>query len=244
MQAPKPGEQLPLPFEVVVMAGGKGERMRPLTQDLPKPLLDLAGKPIAEHMIRRFNRFGVKHFTFCVNYLGDKIEAHFGDGKRFRSEISYLHEQEPLGTIGGLSLKQDFKFNDLLVINGDLLTTINFERFYTFFLDQDADMAVATIPYTVNLPYGILDLEEDRSVTAVREKPSFTYHINSGIYLMRRETCRLIPSGTRFDAVDLIDHALACGLKVASYPLLEYWIDIGQMEDYRKAQKDIQFLEL
>lgn len=244
LQRPEAGDHLPLPFEVIMMAGGKGERMRPLTQDVPKPLLELGGKPIAEHMIRRLSKFGVKYFTFCVNYLGDKIENHFGDGKRFRAEISYLYENEPLGTIGGLSMKDDFKFNDILVINGDLLTTINFEKFYTHFLDQDADLAVATIPYSISLPYGILDLDENRDVISVREKPAFTYHINSGIYLMRRDTCNLIPKATRFDAVDLIEVAMQKQLKVISYPLLEYWIDIGQMEDYRKAQKDIQFLDI
>src|SRR5262249_14110342 len=111
-------------------------------------------------------------------------------------------------------------------------------------LEEDADLAVATIPYSISLPYGILDLDENRNVASVREKPTFTYEINAGIYLMRRDTCNLIPKGTRFDAVELIEVAMQKKLKVVSYPLLEYWIDIGQMEDYRKAQKDIQFLDI
>jgi NDP-sugar pyrophosphorylase family protein len=130
------------------------------------------------------------------------------------------------------------------VINGDLLTTINFERFYSFYLEEDADLAVATIPYRVNLPFGIFEVDDKHAISSIKEKPTFTYHINSGIYLIRRELLELIPPNRRFDAIDLIETAVRKGLKVSSFPLLDYWIDIGQMEDYQKAQEDIQFLDL
>lgn len=233
-----------LPFEVIIMAGGKGERLKPLTQDTPKPLLKVGDRPIVEYSLQRLRKAGVTDFTFCVNYLGEKIQNWFGDGTKWKANFSYLFEQKPLGTIGGARLKKKFRFNDLLVINGDLLTTINFERFYLFFIEEEADLAIATIPYRTSLPYGILQLSDSNAVLSVEEKPTYTYHINTGIYFLRRELLSLIPEGKRFDAVDLIQEALKQNLKVASFPLLEYWIDIGQMADYEKAQKDVQFLDL
>jgi NDP-sugar pyrophosphorylase family protein len=233
-----------LPFEAIVMAGGRGERLHPLTADCPKPLLPLAGQPIVGYTIKRLRDAGVKNFTFCVNYMAEQIEAHFGNGEAWRAEFEYLLEKEPLGTIGGAALKENFRYEDLLVINGDLLTTIHFDRFYAFYLEEDAHLAIATIPYRVNLPYGILELDSDQVVQGVREKPTFTYRINTGIYMMRRELLDLIPRNTRFDAIELIEVALDKGLKVVSYPLHDYWIDIGQIEDYRKAQEDILFLDL
>ena len=234
----------PLPFEVVIMAGGRGERLTPLTDSIPKPLLNVGGKPIVEHNLDRLCKMGIRHFTFCLNYKGDQIRDYFGDGASRKVNITYIDEQEPYGTIGGVSLKTDFTFEDLLVINGDLLTNINFEQFYFFFVKEDIDLAVATIPYQTNLPFGILEISEENAVQSIREKPSFTYYINTGIYFMKREVISLIPKNSRFDAVELIQAALAAGFKVSSFPLLDYWIDIGQLEDYQKAQKDIKFLNL
>ena len=172
------------------------------------------------------------------------IQKHFGNGENWGAEFSYIYEQQPLGTIGGAALKEEFHYNDLLGINGDLLTTINFDRFYAFFIEEEADMAIATIPYRVNLPYGILESNDRNEVQSIREKPTYTYLINTGIYFVRREMLELIPSGERFDAVDLIEKAMQLGKKISSFPLLDYWIDIGQMDDYHKAQEDVQFLDL
>ena len=119
-----------LPFEVIIMAGGRGERLKPLTEELPKPLLPVANKPIVQYSVERLKKAGVKNITFCVNYLGEEIKKVFGDGKKEGLDIRYIFEQEPLGTIGGARLKKDFRFEDVLVINGDLLTTINFEKFF------------------------------------------------------------------------------------------------------------------
>lgn len=234
----------PLPFEVVIMAGGRGERLAPLTDTLPKPLLDVGGKPIVEYNVERLRKMGIQHFTFCLNYKGEMVRDYFGDGEDREATIQYIEEQEPYGTIGGVSLKTDFAYEDLLVINGDLLTNINFEQFYDFFVEEDADMAVATIPYQINLPYGILQISEDYEVESIKEKPSYTYYINTGIYFLKREIISLIPKNQRFDAIELIQAAMAHGCKVSSFPLLDYWVDIGQMEDYHKAQKDIKFLNL
>lgn len=226
------------------MAGGRGERLAPLTDTCPKPLLKVGDRPIVEYSVQRLVDTGVTDFTFCVNYLGDMIQDHFGDGEEWRVKFSYLHEPEPLGTIGGVSLKEKFRFEDILVINGDLLTTINFERFYAFFIEEEADMAIATIPYRVNLPYGILEQDSEHHVHSIKEKPTFTYHINTGIYFVRRDLLDLLTRGQRCDAVELIDLAMKNDRKVSAFPLLDYWIDIGQMEDYQKAQEDIQYLDL
>jgi NDP-sugar pyrophosphorylase family protein len=226
------------------MAGGRGERLAPLTDTLPKPLLDVGGKPIVEHTLERLMKLGIKNFTFCLNYKGEMVRDYFGNGENREVEIQYIEESEPFGTIGGVSLKTEFEYEDLLVINGDLLTNINFEQFYDFFVEEDADLAVATIPYQVNLPYGILTISDENEVESIKEKPSFTYHINTGIYFLKREIIDLIPKNQRFDAIDLIQTAMAKDYKVSSFPLLDYWVDIGQMEDYHKAQKDIKFLNL
>lgn len=226
------------------MAGGRGERLSPLTDNLPKPLVKVGGRPILEYSIQRLKNAGVKHFTFCLNHFGDQIARHFGEGDKWGLNFEYIFEPKPLGTIGGAALKERFVYNDVLVINGDLLTTINFERFFAFYVEEDADMAVATIPYRLNLPYGIFEVDDHHEIGSIKEKPTFTYHINSGIYFIRRELLSLIPNHERFDAVELIDTAMRHGKKVCSFPLLDYWIDIGQMEDYQKAQEDVQFLDL
>lgn len=226
------------------MAGGRGERLAPLTDTCPKPLLKVGDKPIVEYSISRLIDTGVTDFTFCVNYLGDMIKDHFGDGSNWRVQFDYIHEPEALGTIGGVSLKENFRFEDILVINGDLLTTINFERFYAFFIEEEADMAIATIPYRVNLPYGILEQSSNHEVQSIREKPNYTYYINTGIYFVRRDLLDLLPQGERYDAVDLIELAMQNERKVSAFHLMDYWIDIGQMEDYQKAQEDILFLDL
>ena len=218
--------------------------MGPLTANCPKPLLDVGGKPIVEYSIQRLIQAGVRDFTFCINYLGEMIRDHFGTGEAWSVAIDYIQEQKPLGTLGGACLKSDYKFEDLLIINGDLLTSINFEKFYRFFIEQDADMAVATIPYRTNLPYGILDQNEDHQVTRIQEKPTYTHHINTGIYFIRKELLDQVPLHQHFDAVELIEIALKSDKKVSAFPLLDYWMDIGQIEDYHKAQEDIQYLYL
>ena len=240
---PVTGEKGPtLPFEAIIMAGGKGERLKPLTDAIPKPLLPVGGKPIVRYSVESLLKAGLKDITFIVNYFGDKIQAEFGDGKKEKASFDYIFENEPLGTIGGLSLKNNFKFQDILVMNGDLLTTIHFDKFFMFYLEEDADIAVAVIPYRLNLPFGIFEIGEKNEILSTREKPAFTYYINTGIYLMKREVIHMIPENQTFDAIDLVELARAQGLKVSAFPLLDYWIDIGQAEDYQKAQKDIQFL--
>ncbi len=233
-----------LPLDVVIMAGGKGERLMPLTRSIPKPLLPVGGKPIVEYSLIRLCRAGVKEFTFCVNHQGEKVREYFGDGKDRKINIGYIFESEPLGTIGGAALKDDYKYEDILVINGDLLTTINFERLYLKFLDDKADITVATIPYRIKLPYGIFEIDGDDEIKSIQEKPTYTYFINAGIYLMKQHVLKHIPADIRFDAIQLLNEAIGKGLSVTTFPVLDYWIDVGQQEDYEKAQKDIDFLDI
>lgn len=232
-----------LPFDVIIMAGGRGERLSPLTDELPKPLVKVGQRPIVEYSILRLKKAGARHFTFCVNHMGDQVARHFGDGSAWGLRFDYIFEPKPLGTVGGVALKEDFAYQDLLVINCDLLTTINFEKFFAFYIEEDADLAVATVPYRVNLPYGIVDVDDHLCIQGIKEKPTFTYHINCGIYFMRRELLQLIPRDRRFDAIELMEIAMKAQCKVVSFPVLEYWLDIGKMDDYHKAQEDVQFLD-
>jgi dTDP-glucose pyrophosphorylase len=232
-----------LPIDVVLMAGGVGERLKPLTETVPKPLLPVGGKPIIEHNIDRLIRFGVQHIRISIRYLGEKIEIYFGDGSSKNVRISYLKEDQPMGTIGALSLIKDFEHDAIIVMNSDLLTNIDYEGLYRQFIADDAVMCVATIPYKINVPYAIVEVDESK-ITSLKEKPTFTYYANAGIYLLKKKVLSYIPENTRFDAPELLELLINKGEKVTSYSILEYWLDIGKHEDYKKAQEDIKHLNL
>jgi len=228
-----------LPLDAVIMAGGRGERLRPLTDDIPKPLLPVGGTPIMEHNVNRLSRYGVDDLWISVNYRGDQIREHFGDGATRSMRIQYIEERQPLGTAGSLALAEDLRHDTVLLMNSDLLTNIDFEDFFLFFRKEQADMAVACIPHKVTLPYAVMETR-GTLVTGLREKPTYTYFANAGMYLMRREVIDLIPTGSPFNATDLMDAVIAKGGKVASYAFNGYWLDIGRHEDYVKAQEDVQ----
>jgi dTDP-glucose pyrophosphorylase len=230
-----------LPCDVVLMAGGKGTRLLPLTETTPKPLLQLGEKPLIETNLDRLISFGVKNFHISINYLGEQIKNYIGDGKNKNLNIHYVSEDNPLGTIGSLSLIDNFSNDHVLVMNSDLLTSIDFEDFMIDFLSEDCEMSIVGIPYQVNIPYGVLDTQ-DKKVLGINEKPSFTFYSNGGIYLLKRSVIDLIPKNTFFNATDLIDKLIENKLNVRSYPLMEYWMDIGNHADYKKAQNDIKHL--
>ncbi len=229
-----------LPLDVVIMAGGRGERLRPLTDHTPKPLLPLGEKPIVEHNVDRLLACGIGHITFSVRYLSEQIRAYFGEGTSKNTRIDYVEETIPLGTIGAVSLA-DLTHDTVLVMNSDLFTNINFEEFYLHFLRNEADMAVASIPYNVSVPYAVMKTEGNR-VVAFQEKPTYTYYSNAGIYLIRRSVIKEIPAGVRYDATDLMQHLINTGRRVTSFPIVGYWIDIGKPEDYKKAQDFIRYI--
>lgn len=232
-----------LPLDAVIMAGGRGRRLKPLTNDTPKPLLKIGEKPIIEHNIDRLIKFGIDDLWLTIRYLGHQIENFFGDGGKKAIAINYVYEEKPLGTAGALSLMNDFQHEHLLVMNSDLLTNIDFEEFYLHFLEEDADLAIAAIPYSVDIPYAVLETS-DNKVVSFKEKPTYTYHSNAGIYLLKKSLLRFIPKDSFFDITDLIDTLINNGKKVVTFPFSNYWLDIGKPEDFEKAQEDIKHIKI
>jgi dTDP-glucose pyrophosphorylase len=232
-----------LPVDALIMAGGRGERLRPLTDYTPKPLLTVGNKPIIEHNIDRLNLFGIDDIWISLRYLGQQLEDFFKDGSSKDIRIKYVHEIEPLGTAGALSLINDFKHDHILLMNSDLLTNIDFEDFYLFFEENEADFVVACIPYQVNVPYAVMETRE-KMVTGFKEKPTYTHYSNAGIYLMKREVLNVIPKNQEFNATDLMNILIQTDKSVLAYPLVGYWLDIGRHEDFQKAQQDINQIKL
>lgn len=224
-----------LPIDAVLMAGGKGERLRPLTEKMPKPLLPVGGKAIIDHNVDRLIDNGVKHINVTVNYLGEQIEEHFLEP---RGEIKVQTVREPrfLGTIGSVKFVKEFYNETILVMNSDLFTNINYEDFYLHFKEHDAEMSVAAVPYTVSVPYGIFDLE-GRNILGLVEKPTYNYYANAGIYLIKRSALDEIPNDTFFNATDLIEKLIEKKKRVIRFPLNGTWIDIGNPQEYQKANE-------
>ncbi len=232
-----------LPVDSVIVAGGRGKRLQPLTDNLPKPLLKVGDKPILEYNIDRLTSFGVRNFHISVKYLSEKIVTYFGNGVDKNININYLHEDKALGTMGSVSLIDQVGHDIVLVMNSDLLTTIDYEDFYCAFIDSGADMAVATTSYIVDVPYAILETQKD-NLTAFKEKPTYSYQSNAGIYLIKREVLKVIPYNKYYDATDLMEDLIKNNRKIITFPILGYWLDIGKHEDYKKAQRDINHLKL
>lgn len=230
-----------LPLHAVIMAGGRGERLRPLTDHTPKSMLPLGDKPIIEHNIDRIVSFGIEAITISVRYLSDQIINYFGDGSAKGITIQYIEEDEPLGTIGSLAQINKIEHEAILVLNSDVFTNIDFEDFYMTFENANADMAVASIPYSVDIPYAIMELD-DNCITSFREKPKNTYYANAGIYLIKKKSLTLIPKNSFFNATDLMASIIANHGKLIHSPITGYWIDIGKHDDYNKAKEIIRHL--
>lgn len=233
-----------LPVDCLIMAGGRGERLKPITDEIPKPLVVIGSKPILEHNIDRLRQCLVKNITLSIRYKGEKIKEYFGTGEAKNIHIGYVTENEPLGTIGALSLIENFRNDNILVMNSDLLTNIDLPDFFDFFISQKAEMAVATIPYKVSVPYAVLETMEFNLVKSFNEKPEYTYYSNAGIYLISKKLVRLIPKNKKFDATDLMQAVIDNKMKLVSYPILGYWLDIGNHKDYEKAKEDIKHIQI
>lgn len=232
-----------LPVDAVMMAGGKGERLRPLTEKIPKPLLPVGDKAIIEHNIDRLISFGIDDFWISIRYLGEQIESFFKEGPLRNVSINFVKENEPLGTIGAISSIDNFVHDFILVTNSDILTNLDYEDFFLSFIKSGADFSVVTIPYEVNVPYAVLETNNGH-IVSFKEKPTYTYYSNGGIYLMKRSVIKNIPKATFFNATDLMEKLIKDGGKVHSYPLHAYWLDIGRMEDYNRAQADIKHIKI
>lgn len=231
-----------LPVDAVLMAGGKGERLRPLTEKTPKPLLPVGNKAIIDYNIDRLISYGINHINVTVNYLGDQLEEHFIK-PRNEVKIKTIREPKFLGTIGSIRFIPEF-FNDtILVMNSDLFTNINYEDFYLHFKEHDADMSVAAVPYNVDIPLGILNLD-GCSIIGLSEKPHYGYYANAGIYLIRSSVLELIPKDTMFHSTNLVEALIATGKKVIHFPIGGTWIDIGTPLEYRRANDLVKYIDL
>jgi dTDP-glucose pyrophosphorylase len=224
------------PLHAVIMAGGFGERLRPLTSDLPKPMLPVGGRPLMEQVIGQLRDAGVRRVCVSTRYKAEKITEHFGDGRDFGVEINYLTEDQPLGTAGALSLMSPTR-EPLLVVNGDVLTRVDFRAMLKFHREHHAHLTVGVRQYGLRVPYGVVE-HDGPHVTGIREKPLLQFLVNAGVYLLEPEAHRHIPSGQRFDMTDLVPRLLDNKLTVVSFPIVEYWVDIGEHADYARAQMD------
>lgn len=230
-----------LPIDAVLMAGGKGERLRPLTDKTPKPLLPVGDKAIIDHNIDRLISYGVQHISVTVNYLKEQIEEHFAQPHN-GIQVQTVREPKFLGTIGSIKFVREFYNDTVLVMNSDLFTNINYEDFYLHFEEHDAEMSVAAVPYTVSVPYGIFNLK-GRDIQGLIEKPTYNYYANAGIYLIKKSALKEIPEDTFFNATDLIEKLIAERKKVIRFPLNGTWIDIGNPQEYQKANELVNHLK-
>lgn len=224
-------------FTAVIMAGGYGKRLMPLTTDTPKPLLPVGDRPLMERTIERMRRAGIRRVNVATHYLSDKITNHFGDGREFGVEMHYVTEDRPLGTAGALRLMEP-PTGPLLVVNGDILTGVNYQDMLAYHRENGAIATVGVRKYDVEVPYGVIDCS-GVAVSALREKPVQQFMVNAGMYLLDPAAVAYIPEGERFDMTDLIQRLLAEGRKVVAFPVVEYWLDIGKPADYERAQKDV-----
>ncbi len=227
-----------LPVRAVVMAGGYGTRLQPLTEGVPKPMLPIGDRPLLERIVRRLGEAGIHHVQLTTHHQAEAIAAHFGDGARFGIDIRYTNEEEPLGTAGALALLEEAE-EPILVMNGDILTAVDFSALLHFHREHRADMTVAVRPYEVRVPYGIVETSGEK-VVGISEKPLLKAFVNAGIYLLEPHVRRHVPAGEASDMTHLIERLVAGGERVVSFPLREYWIDIGQPEDYEQALLDLE----
>ena len=231
-----------LPLECVIMAGGRGKRLSPLTDSVPKPMLLLANKPIIEYNIDRLISYGIKKIYISVNYLGKQIESYFGDGSSKGIQIEYIWEDKPLGTAGSLSLVSEFKTDHIILMNSDLFTNVDFEGMYLKLINTEADMVVASSEYKIDVPFAVFE-SENQKVKSFKEKPSYIYHSNAGVYLFKKELINRIQKNTYFDITDLMDEIINNGGQLLHDPIRGYWIDIGKIDDYERAQDFIKHLK-
>lgn len=224
-----------LTLQAVIMAGGPGTRLRPLTETLPKPMLPVGGRPLMEITIEQLRTAGIKRVSVSTHFNGEKITEHFGDGREFGVEINYVAEEQPLGTAGALGLLER-PTGTMLVINGDILTDVNFRTMLAFHREHQADLTMAVRRYDVQVPYGVVECQ-GTSVRRMSEKPTLGFLVNAGIYLLEPSVHEFIPTGERFDMTELIQRLLDGGRSVVSFPIREYWLDVGQHADYVSAQE-------
>ncbi|MDB5866721.1 MAG: alcohol dehydrogenase [Betaproteobacteria bacterium] len=219
---------------VVLMAGGMGNRLRPLTNDCPKPMLKIGNKPLLETILENFLEFGFRRFHISVNYMADVVKTHCGDGSRWGAEITYLHEDQGLGTAGALSLMPERPSAPILVMNADVLTKVNFSQLLDFHLSHAAQATMCVREYDFQVPYGVVKIDQHR-IVGIDEKPVHRFFVNAGIYVLEPDALAEIPANTRFDMPMLFHKLIERKRETAVFPVREYWVDIGHLADYDRA---------
>jgi dTDP-glucose pyrophosphorylase len=224
----------PLEITAVLMAGGRGDRLRPMTDKVPKPMLPVGGRPILEIILRQLASCGIRDFVITTWFLPERIQEHFGDGSAFGVRIKYLQEEEALGTAGALSLLGEEASDPVLVMNGDVLTRLDFGRMVDYHRDRGAEMTVAVRRYAMQIPYGLVRLEQ-QEIAGFEEKPVLEYPVSGGIYLLSRSGLALIPERRPCDMPQVVELLLSRGRRVVAFPIEDYWIDIGRVSDFERA---------
>ena len=222
------------PNTVVIMAGGKGERLKHLTSNCPKPMLQVGGKPILEIILEQCIEVGFREFYFSVNYLKEQIKDYFGDGTSWKVNIQYLEEDKPMGTAGGLSLLPSMPEHPLLVLNGDVLTRVDYGRLLNFHAEHEASATLCVQEHTTRIPYGVVRMD-DVMVQAIEEKPVLSNYVNAGIYLLEPSLLELVPSDQLFNMPQLLEKAVGEQYRVSAFPIHEYWLDVGLPETFEQA---------
>lgn len=222
---------------IVLMLGGLGMRLRPLTETVPKPMLKVGNKPILETIVNHLAEQGFSEFYFCINYLGEQIRQYFGNGEKWGINIQYIEEDSPLGTAGALSLLPSQPDQDFIVMNGDLLTKVDITALLGFHQENKNLITACVREHSQQVPYGVIEFNDGR-VSQITEKPLYKYFVNAGIYALSPEVFKCLDFKGYYDMPNLMDDLLAKELPVGGFPLTEYWMDIGQMPDFERAQTD------
>jgi len=227
----------PLENHVIFMAGGLGSRLRPMTDDTPKPLLTVGQKPLLETTLETFIEHGFQHFHMSVNYKADQIMQHFGDGESWGIDIDYLKEDHQLGTAGALGLLPKFPEKPILVMNADVLTKANFRSILDFHFEQRADATMCVREHDFQVPYGVVNIEDDR-IVGIEEKPVQTFFVNAGIYVISPKLLQFVGKNENLDMPEFFQRAIDGGHCAAVFPVREYWLDVGRLDDFERANGD------
>lgn len=224
---------------VFILAGGLGTRLRPLTEKIPKPMLKVGDKPILECIIEQFKEFGFRNFIISLNYKGEVIEEYFKNGKNFDVNIEYVRENKKLGTAGSIKLAEEKLDKPFIVINGDILTGIDFDALLNHHIENKFDVTVGARNYEMKVPYGVMVIE-DFLIKSLEEKPEYTFYINGGVYCLSEKIVKYIPKDEEYNMTDLIEDVINNNGRSGVYQITEYWSDIGRLEDFKKANEDIK----
>ena len=227
------------PNKVILMVGGLGTRLRPLTNDVPKPMLDVGNKPILHTIVENFAKYGYTDIIMCVNYKSEIIKEYFGNGDKFGVKIEYVLESQRMGTAGALSLLQKRPKDDFFVMNGDLLTNVNFEYLHEYHKDSNACASICIRKYEMQVPYGVVNVRANK-VTSIEEKPTQSFFVSAGIYMFSPIVLDFIPKGVFYDMPTLLGELLKQGFAVYPFFIREYWLDIGKMDEYRRANDEYE----